>query len=256
MVTPALNFVETPFHPNDEGNILLQFRERGFVRVENVFERDSVDPFLAQIQAIVRKTDKPYAPYDLPNDNPLTIWPAKAPRMRHILRSAFAWGRQRPQLCLFHPSWLVKPHNPDERLVHDWHKDGDHESFGTLNGHYQYPSVIHVNIYFADMTLEHGPTYVIPRSHRDGTLSPYNGAKEEPLMANKGDIVMWDQRMWHRASPRTIPGLRIVAIWGFCSFPLGVEKPFKLTPAQKRAYQETKDPAEKILFGGPFDMES
>jgi hypothetical protein len=148
----------------------------------------------------------------------------------------------------------VKPSKPEPRLVHDWHKDEDHRSLGTING-YQFPRWVHASMSFADMTVEHGPTYVIPRSHRDPNLSPYAGAKEEPMLCGKADAVIWDQRLWHRGSPRMVEGLRIIAIFGFYSVPFAVPAPMGLSPAQKAAYLAAKDPQEKMLFGGPVQLD-
>jgi ectoine hydroxylase-related dioxygenase (phytanoyl-CoA dioxygenase family) len=254
-IRPALKFSNHSVHPNDEGNVLLQFRERGYAVLENVFQRDSVDAFREQILSASRKNDAFMTPYILPEDNPLFVFPAKAPRLRHVLSGAFAWGRVRPMVCLGHPSWLIKPSNPDARQVHDWHKDGDHESLGTLSGGYQYPNWVHVNMYFEDMTPEQGPTYVIPRSHRDGKLSPFAGAPEAPLLCKKGDVVLWDQRMWHRGSARTAEGLRVVAIFGFFSVPRSAgEGLIKAVPSQVQAWKQAETADERCLFGGPFRL--
>jgi len=247
-LTPALQFVQTPFHPNDRGNMLLRFRERGFAVVSNVFERDSVDAYLDQIRSLVIPGTQWWAPYLLPQEDPITVYPALAPRLRSALAGGFMPWIAEPSPALLAAAWLIKPSNPDERLVHDWHKDGDHVGATSIHG-YTHPAVIHVNMYFADTTIEHGPTYVIPGSHRDPTLSPFGGAKEEPLICNKGDVVIWDQRLWHRASPRTVEGLRIVGIFAFYPVPVcGMVA--DLSPAQKAAYASAKTPEEMILFSG------
>jgi hypothetical protein len=126
---------------------------------------------------------------------------------------------------------------------------------GSLNG-YQYPSWIHISAYFTDITPEQGPTYVVPRSHRDPGISPFDpkGSREEPFLPTKCDVVMWDQRCWHRASPRTIEGLRIMMILPFFSVPIRVEQTIKPCDAVRQAYAEATEPVDKILFGGPFQF--
>ena len=59
------------------------------------------------------------------------------------------------------------------------------------------------------------PTGVIPGSHQHQSLNSYNGAVEELFLANKEDVVMWDQRLWHRANGRKKEGLRIFTTYGF-----------------------------------------
>jgi hypothetical protein len=54
---PALRFVEEPYHVNDVENMLLRFRERGYVVLPRVFERESVDAFREQAEAALVKND-------------------------------------------------------------------------------------------------------------------------------------------------------------------------------------------------------
>lgn len=252
-MTPALRFNHAPFHPNDLGNIVLRFREKGFATIGGAFDAESVDAYLSQVNAAVQKGPAWWMPFVMDMSSPLAIWPAKAPRLREVLRSAFMPFIDRPWPVLFHPTWLIRPSNPDEKLVHDWHKDGDHSGATSVHG-YTYPPVIHAAMYFTDMTPAHGPTYVIPGSHRDPRLTPFGGrpSAEEPFLCGKGDIIIWDQRLWHRASARTVEGLRIVAIFAFGSTYTG-DKPLTLTECQKQALRDAAEPSEKILFGGGFE---
>ena len=54
MSTPALRFREDPYDPNRLNNLLLQFRARGYVVLPDLFERESVDPFLEEVLAMVK----------------------------------------------------------------------------------------------------------------------------------------------------------------------------------------------------------
>ena len=242
---PALKFNEIPFHPNESGNMLLQFRERGYAIVPHVFEPDSVDPFRAQIESLVVR-DEAGTPTAVRTDDPIAVYLAKAPRLLGVLRGAFMPWFGRPHPVLFHPSWVVKPANPEDNNVHGWHRDADHGGVTGVHG-YTYPTVVHIAVYLADMTPEFGPTYVIPRSHRDPKLSPYGDAVEEPFLPRKSDVVVWDQRLWHRGSARTVPGLRMVAIFGFYA----VNSGYRLSEAQMNALAKASSEEERILFGGP-----
>ena len=250
-IEPALKFVSDLPHPNDRGNLLLHFRERGFAVLKNVFQRDSVAAYLEQVKGQVVAGPTPSVPLMLKMDSSVAVWPAKAPRLRHVLRGAFSSWISEPQVALLNPGWLIRPANPDPKIVHDWHKDADHLGVGNI-GSYQYPSVVHALMYFTDMTPAHGPTHVIPRSHRDPTLSPFGGAQEEPLLCEKSDVVLWDQRTWHRGAARTVEGLRIMALFSFYPLPIN-DTPRPMPEAQRAAWLSSTDATDKITFGGPFE---
>ena len=243
---PALKFDENQLPASHRANMLMHFRECGFVTVPHVYLPESIDAYMAQIESLVVPGGTRFSPIVVKMDDPITVYPAKAPRLLDVLRGTFMPWAGDTHPVLFHPSWVVKPANPDPDTVLDWHKDGDQAGVTMIHG-YSYPSRVHIAIYFEDMTPELGPTYVIPRSHRDATLSPFSGAREEPFLPRKGDVVVWDQRLWHRASARTEPGLRIVAIFGF----FGTPGPFQLSKAQTAALASAGSEEERTLFGGP-----
>lgn len=250
----ALRFNPTPFHPHHEAGILLQFREHGFAVADGVFERDSVDEFVEQIKAtMVPRTDTPHYAYAMPDSSPVCIAPVMGPRLRQLLRGAFTSWIAPAEPALMQSEWLISPSGLDESSVIGWHKDADFRCTSSVEG-YVPPSVIHVGTYFSDVTPEHGPTYVIPRSHRDPHLSPYNGGHERPFLCRKEDMVLWDQRLWHRASTRTAPGLRILALFPFYAvYTPHVTRQLQMQRAQRDAWLRSTDPAERLFLGGMFE---
>lgn len=250
MDAPALRFVEEPYHFNDIGNMLQLFRDQGFVVLEEVFKPDTVDAYREQLYALIRAQEERGKGLSVPDDVPHAIWPAKAPRLRDMVRRSLWPNYERVNPTLFHPSWLIHKANPSAPEPEGWHRDGDHNVAQFGNVYYHYPLVVHVNMYFEDLTLRHGPTHVIPRSHRVGDLSPFNGSPSAPLACRKGDVVLWDQRLWHRGSVRREEGLRIAAIFGFHASHV---HRFGQTPAQAAAFAAAENEAEKILFGGCFE---
>src|SRR5579862_8104473 len=108
----ALKFTTDLQHPNDLGNALLHFREKGYAIISNCFMRDSVDEYLEQIKSTVRETNTWWSPLEVPLDSPLVLQPARAPRLLDALRTAFATERERPSICMMSAGWLVKPSNP------------------------------------------------------------------------------------------------------------------------------------------------
>jgi ectoine hydroxylase-related dioxygenase (phytanoyl-CoA dioxygenase family) len=74
--------------------------------------------------------------------------------------------------------------------------------------------------YCDEMTLEAGPTKVVPGTHKlRRQPSPDETAAEtgaEPLTAPKYSIGLWDGRLWHSNYARTAPGERVVLHATYC----------------------------------------
>jgi len=68
--------------------------------------------------------------------------------------------------------------------------------------------------YLNDMTLDLGPTLIIPGSHRAGRPpcdeSTWNGHAPRALMAKAGDVVMFRGELWHGAAKNTTTERRYV----------------------------------------------
>jgi ectoine hydroxylase-related dioxygenase (phytanoyl-CoA dioxygenase family) len=253
MATHSLKFVTVPYHDNILEAIAATFRERGWAVVPDVFERDSVDEFEKEIRdAIIRPTDGGWP--KMPNDSSITIWPTRAPRLRAIVDRCLSGDLMRPRSSMFENSWLCNPSQPEQvKPDQGWHKDRGHR--GTAFPGYQYPKDVHVSAYYTDMTLEKGPTQLISRSHIDQSLSPFSGAPFDSCLIKKQEIVIWDQRCWHRGTNRTLPGERINSIFGFYSVPVYHDGQHRMSKAQRIAAREATTPDEKVLYGGPFYAE-
>jgi hypothetical protein len=248
MRTSELRFNPHPYHPNDLLNQISHFQEQGFVVLRDVIERESVNAYREQVEAAVHET--PEGRLILPTDSPLLLAPTYAPRLRQVLPYALSHAAMKPNPALFEAAWLINRPGPPVTAEKGWHKDRDHE--GMPGREYHYPKDVHVGLYLADMTPEHGPTECIPRSHRDPLLSPFSGASRAHFLPRQQDVVLWDQRMWHRATARSLPGLRLFAIFGFYSVPVyGPDRRF-LPEAMRQAWLDTADPYEEVLYGGAF----
>jgi len=248
MIESKLRFSTEPYHANHVGNLLLQFQEQGYCVLNDVFERDSVDEYLAQVRAEL--VPGSHGRLELP-PSPLRIAPTRAPRIREMVKAAFTPAIMRQNISIFEVAWLIAPAEKPGAIVNRWHKDRDHQNMTCKDG-YAYPMDIHVGMYFTDMTPQHGPTEVIPRSHRDPRRSPFGECKPEPFLCRKEDVVMWDQRLWHRATPRTAEGHRIFALFGFYPIPSYDEHPRTMDPSQRQAWLEAKDKVEAMLYGGLY----
>jgi hypothetical protein len=248
MSEPQLRFNTTPYHGNHVGNILLHFREQGYAILPDVFEPTSVDAYLGQVQAALVPGE--HGRMALP-PSPLRIAPARTPRILQIVRALYAPAQMHPNVSIFEVAWLISAAEKPNAIVDSWHKDRDHLCATCVDG-YQTPTDVHVGMYFTDMTPQHGPTQVIARSHRELKRSPFAGCEPDSFLCRKQDAVMWDQRLWHRATPRTVEGSRIFALFGYYPIPSYAETPPKMCPSQRQATLDAKDGLEQMLFGGLY----
>ena len=169
---PSLKFVEEPYPLRHLGNLLAQFRAKGFVVLPNVFERESVDDFRQEVEAAVVKNQG--GRLELPDDRPELVYPLRAPRIRAPLCGALSPSQIATKVSVFETAWLI---SQSGEMAGGWHKDRQHE--GMPGREYHYPLGVHLGIYYRDMEdIEDGPTAVVPRSHQDQSLNPYNGSAQ------------------------------------------------------------------------------
>jgi len=247
MSESKLRFVTEPYHLGYIENYVLHFREQGYVVLPDVFERESVNEYLAQIQAalVPGKSGR----MELP-PSPLRIAPTRAPRIRQVVKSAFSTGAMVPNVSLFEVAWAIAAAEAPGSIAGHWHKDRDHRCVSCAHGYC--PGDIHVGMYFTDMTPAHGPTQVIARSHRDINRTPFGGCEPDSFLCRKQDAVMWDQRLWHRATPRTAEGHRVFGFFGFYPIPNCDTKAYPMDLSQRQAWLEAHDDVEAMLYGGLF----
>ena len=249
---PSLKFVEEPYPLRHLVNLLAQFRAKGFVVLPNVFERESVDGFRQEVEAAVVKNQG--GRLELPEDRPELVYPLRAPRIRAPLCGALSPSQIATKASVFETAWLI---SQSGKMTDDWHKDRQHD-VGMPGNEYHYPLGVHLGIYYRDMEdIEDGPTAVVPRSHQDQGLNPYNGSAQELFLARKEDVVMWDQRLWHRANSRQKEGWRIFTIYGFYAVQAFQGYPIRQMPkALAQAWIESKDTADEVFYGGAFSLDS
>lgn len=251
----ALRCVPNPYDQNTVGNLLIRYQAQGFVVAPSVFERDSVDAYREQIEAAL--VPDANGRLMMPPDSPLSIAPTRAVRLRQLVTGALHHGHMPPHPSLFEVSWLIAPPAPPLDPHVGWHKDRDHE--GMPGDDYHYPRDVHFGMYFADMTPEQGPTQILPRSHRDTAINPYEpGCEPVSFLCRKEDVVLWDQRTWHRGTSRTLPGgHRIFALFGFYALPVyGPRYRQRTMPAAQRdAWLNSEDPEERVFYGGLYAPE-
>ena len=111
MKEPPLRFNDALYPWNQLGNILAEYRAKGFVILRDVFERDSVDAFLESVLSAAVKNE--HRRWELPEDRREIVWPLYAPRIRQVLPPALSPAAIPPRPSLVEASWLGSANTKD-----------------------------------------------------------------------------------------------------------------------------------------------
>lgn len=244
---PALEFVDELYSPQELQNLTHFFREQGYVVLPDLLKRETVDCFTRQLEAIMFYDG---ISWRLPDDAPHYVHPANTPRGAQVLPETLSRSVAKP-LPALHTTMIILQKGADDSYIPDWHKD--REPDGMPPGEYHWPLDVFLGFYLEDMTDDHGPTLVLPGSHRDPSITPWDG-KTEPVAIHcrKQDALLLDQRTWHRGTSRKVTGNRYLMIYGYYAMPHFYGSTFKMPRAQRHAWLEAKTMKERVLYGGPF----
>lgn len=246
MKEPALRFVEEPYSEETVQTMVRDFQEKGYAILPDVFERGSVDSFVDQLKEIMYFDGTKYT---IPDESPHYIHCAYTPRVRQILPDVLSFSSAKPFPCL-HTTILVIETDEAHGYAPDWHKDREPE--GMPDNAYHYPLDVFAGFYFEDMTEDHGPTLLIPGSHRDGSIHPGSNSPVEPVYCRKQDALLLDQRVWHRGTSRKAPGYRFLIVYGYYALPHFYGTTFHMPKSQRMAWMQSRNMKDRIFFGGPF----
>lgn len=247
MDKPVLAFVEELYTEEEQKKMLAEFRDKGYVILPDVFKRETVDPFREQLEGIVVDTGLGWT---IPHDSPHYVHCTYAPRSRQLLPASLSHSVAKPKPCL-HTTIVIIQKDGDTSYIPDWHKD--REPDGMPSKEYHYPLDVFLAFYFEDITDEHGPTQVMPGSHRDTTMTPHN--KDLPvdtIYCRKQDALLIDQRTWHRGTARKVDGTRFLIVYGIYAMPFFYGHVSHMPAAQRRAWINAKNSNDRLFFGGPF----
>lgn len=247
MEIPTLQFVQDLYPQEDLDQMMRQFRTKGYVVLPDVLVRESVDHFVRELESLMYHDG---LSWHIPDNTPHYIHCANTPRGYQALVPALSRTETRPFPCL-HTTIVVIQKGADASYIPGWHKDREPE--GMPDGAYHFPLDVFLGFYFEDMTEEHGPTVILPGSHRDVDITPSSGTVEpEPIFCRKQDALLIDQRAWHRGTARTAQGNRFLIVYGYYALPHFYSNTFKMPKAQQKAWIQAKSIRERVLFGGPF----
>ena len=251
---PSLQFNEAPYGRESLASMILHLRTHGWVRLPNVFVRDSVDGFLEEALQHVQH-DPERNSYKLNPELSHNHYAALAPRIRQVLPHVFSNEISFPSVSIFETPWLISEGGQKEIKESYWHKDRARECQNIER--YTLPSDIHVSIYYRDTWEEgSGATAIVPFSHRDASRNPSDGKSEIlTFQGNKEGVFLWDQRCFHSGTTRTLDGLRLNHIIGFHAVPAyGYLRDMPLSLRNEWLDSESID--DQIYFGGKWSRKS
>jgi ectoine hydroxylase-related dioxygenase (phytanoyl-CoA dioxygenase family) len=89
------------------------------------------------------------------------------------------------------------------------------DSFVPYKG--SHPFIMQGSIVLEEQNAENGCTVVVPGSHLSGEYTTQEAALDAvPLESKKGDVVIWDSRLWHGTTENASGGTRWAIIATFC----------------------------------------
>lgn len=247
MESTALKYNSTPYSEIEIDGFIQEFQEKGYAVLPNVFERESVKLFKQELKEVMTFDGLTYT---IPDDSPQYIAGALAPRGRQILPFALSHSVAKPMPVIHTTIIVIETDETRGQYAPDWHKDRQPD--GMPGNEYHYPSDVFLAFYFEDIDENHGPTQIIPGSHRDINLLPNCGETEESILLNMEDALLIDQRAWHRGVPRKAPGTRFVIVYGMYALPHHYSVTFQMPKVQLQHWMNAEKLTDRVYFGGPF----
>jgi hypothetical protein len=224
-----LRYTQQLYTAGELADLKAELLEQGYVVLRSVYDRDSVPAFREAVLEANRLGD---ISSDLStgggDETGLVVQPIVAPRLMQLMPDAA--GPEHPrgsssQVSCFNLGINVQgsPGAPTE--PGNWHRDRGRAAW-LPDGTASYPEQISVVAYFRDMAPHMGCTQILPRSHRlqlpvpsdDAASGGADGSGIEDFLPRMEDVVVWDQRCWHRKGPFVPQGdddVRVVTIPSF-----------------------------------------
>ena len=246
MMPPKAKFIEESYQIEEVNRMVSEFQEKGYTILRNVFERESVKEFKKQLEELMYFNGNAYT---IPDNTPHYIHGALAPRGRQLLPLLLSHSEAKP-MPVIHTTIIVIETDEARGYAPEWHKDRQPD--GMPGKEYHYPDDVFLAFYFEDIDENHGPTQIIPGSHRDVNMKPNTDAPVESIILNMEDALLIDQRAWHRGVSRKAPGTRFVIVYGMYAMPQHYGSTFQMPRMQMHHWMNAKTTKDRVYFGGPF----
>jgi ectoine hydroxylase len=211
-----------PSHPLTDDDRATIERD-GYLLLRGVLER----PMVERLQAVSEREDGQYrqqsgvGPHHVLNLHDLVardeLWLELVD-----LPTTFAkvWGVLGWNIQLFHTQLIVTPPAPPgaARGAYGWHQDNNRMNLD-LETNPQPRVSVKVGYFLTDLPNEGmGNLAVVPGSHlaaRPDTASEEPPAGAIEIVADAGDAVLFDRRLWHAASTNTSARTRVFVTFGY-----------------------------------------
>lgn len=244
----SLKYNTVPYTSNELEGFISEFQQNGYAILPDVFERESVKKFKVELESIMYHNG---IAYTIPDDQPHYIAAALAPRGRQILPDALSHSVAQSMPALHTTIIVIETDETRGQYAPDWHKDRQPD--GMPGREYHYANDVFLAFYFEDIDEDHGPTQIIPGSHRDVTMTPHTSGQElKSIHLKMEDALLIDQRAWHRGVPRTKAGTRFVFVYGMYAMPHHYGSTFQMPRAQMHQWMNAENSKDRVFFGGPF----
>lgn len=243
----SLIFNEELYSTEQISSFTKEFRDKGYVVLPRVFERESVKVFKKELEEIMYFNGNAWT---IPEDSPHYITSALAPKGRQILPFALSHSVAQAMPALHTTIIVIETNDTRGQYAPGWHKD--REPDGMPGNEYHYPKDVFLAFYFEDIDEDRGPTQIIPGSHRDVSLMPNTEAPVESILLKMEDALLIDQRAWHRGVVRKAPGNRFVLVYGMYAMPQHYGSTFQMPRIQMHQWMNARNVRDRVFFGGPF----
>ena len=197
-------------YTNDELKTLASsFQGKDYIICSDVFKRESVKEFENELEEITYFNDLSYT---ISNNSPLYITTVTVPRGRQVLPYVLSFTVAKPMPALHSSIFIIETEEMRGKYAPEWHKDRQPD--GIPGNEYHFPLDVFFAFYFEDIDNNHRPTQIIPGSHRDATPLSNTEALVESIHLQMEDVLLTDQRAWHRGVSGKDPDPRFVFVYG------------------------------------------
>lgn len=224
--------------------------EDGYAIIPQAFRQDIISQLLQKLQSIIIEIKKQNSDftrgygyyYDLQNEDVLFI---KSIFNHEVLRSTLITLLNDPyyrNIPEGKPNYIfrgIRTREASEKGL-PLHIDSVMPSSSI------YPTSIVTSTILEDHTEANGATLIVSKSHRSDKFADRNSKDAIPIIANAGDIVLWDSRLWHGSMDNPDRNSRFAILCGFSRW--HIKQPFRHTETlPNHIYQQLSDEEKSII---------
>lgn len=142
MEKTSLIYNEAPYSDDEIASFTEEFRNKGYVVLPKVFDRESVKQFKEELEKIMFYDGTAYT---IPDDKPHYIVSVLAPRGRQVLPYALSHSIAKAMPALHTSIFVIETDEMRGQYAPEWHKD--REPDGMPGNEYHYPKDVFLAFY-------------------------------------------------------------------------------------------------------------